>query len=242
LQRPRLTGARVASPESIEAADFVRRLVARGISQRTIGAAVGRNDSLISQIGRGTGKGGSLRDRLGELLATAERAGLGKGATPEQLAAGGQEPARRTRRTGTIARVRRAVSARYGGGGSTSQVKRQAAHAGGNGLIYELRRAADEDMQVAWDVTFRDPANEVQVIESSGRPRPKADKTKRRRRHGLTVTMRAGARESLDAVEAAGSVTRGVLRMMIERGLINYEDEDEAIQDVEAIEMRVWSE
>lgn len=232
----------MASPESIEAADFVRRLVARGISQRTIGAAVGRNDSLISQIGRGTGKGGSLRDRLGELLATAERANLGKGATPEQLAAGGQKPARRTRRTGTIARVRRAVSTRYKGGGSTSQVKRQAARAGGNGLIYELRRAAADDDQVAWDVTFRDPADEVQVIESSGRPRPKADQAKRRqKRHGLTVTMKAGARESLDAVEAAGSVTLGVLSMMMERGLISFEDEAAAVNDVESIEMRVWS-
>lgn len=230
----------MASPESAEAAEFVRRLVARGISQKTIGAAVGRNDSLISQIRRGTGKGGNLRDRLGELVANAERAGLGKGATPEELAAGGQEPARRVRRTGTVARVRKAVSVRYRGGGSTSTVKAQAAQAGGNGLIYELRRAAEDDAEVAFDVTFRDPADEVQVIESSGRPRPKATGA-RTRRHGLTVTMKTGSVEALHEIESAGSVTAGVLNMMADRGLITFGDLARAMRDVLSIEMRVWS-
>lgn len=232
----------MTSAEAAEAAEFVRRLVARGISQKTIGAAVGRNDSLISQIRRGTGKGGSLRDRLGELVANAERSGLGKGASPEELAAGGQEPARRVRRSGTVARVRKAVSVRYRGGGSTSTVKAQAAQAGGNGLIYELRRAAEDDAQVAFDVTFRDPGDEVQVIESSGRPRPKhTRKAGGHKRHGLTITMKAGAVEALEEIEAAGSVTAGVLGMMADRGLITYEDLGRAMRDVLAIEMRVWS-
>ncbi len=223
----------MASPASIEAAAFVQRLVDRGITQKTIGAAIGRNDSLISQIRRGTGKGGSLRDRLAELVARAESAGLGAEATPEQLAAGGQEPARRVRKTGTIARVRKAVSVRYKGGGSTSTVKAQAAQAGGNGLIYELRRAAGLNAEVAFDVTFRE--RHVRVIESSGKPRPE-----RKSKTGITVTMRADAQEALTAVEAAGSVTRGVIRMMMARGLISYTDEDQAMADVLAIEMRVW--
>lgn len=229
----------MASPESLEAAEFVRRLVERGITQKAIGGALGRNDSLISQIRRGTGKGASLRDRLAELVARAEEAGLGRGTTAEELAAGGQEPPRRVRKTGTIARVRKAVSVRYRGGGSTSTVKAQAASRGGNGLIYELRRAAGIGANVAFDVTFRE--REVQVIESSGKARPKRT-TKAGGHHmaGMTVTLQTTAAEALEAAEAAGSVTRGVLRMMIDRGLISYSDEDAAMRDVLAIEMRVW--
>lgn len=231
----------MASEAAAEAAAFVQQLVARGITQKTIGDAIGRNDSLISQIRRGTGKGASLRDRLAELVATAEEHGLGREATPEQLAGGGQEPARRTRKSGTVARVRKAVSVRYNGGGSSSSVKQQAAQQGGNGLMYELERAYREGKQVAFDVTFRDPGDEVQVIESSGRPRPKATKKAGgHKRHGLTVTINPETARAYNTCRRLNSVTAGVLQMMLEDGLITWEDLAKAHFDVLRIDMRVW--
>lgn len=220
---------------------FVQQLVGRGITQKAIGAALGRNDSLISQIRRGTGKGASLRDRLAELVATAEEHDLGRGATAEQLAAGRQEPARRTRKSGAIARVRKAISVRYGGGGSSSSVKQQAAQAGGNGLLYELERAHADGLSVAFDVTFKDPADEVQAIQSSGRPRPKATKKAGgHKRHGLTITISPDTLRALTTCRRLGSITAGVLTMMLEDGLITYNSLADAINDVLRIDMRVW--
>jgi hypothetical protein len=221
----------VASAAAEEAARIVEALVGRGITQKTIGAAIGRNDSLISQIRRRTGKGASLRDRLAELLATAEEHDLGRGATPEQLAAGGQEPARRTRKTGTMAKVRRAVSTRYGGGGSTSTIKAQAAASGGNGLWLELQRAYRDGLSVAFDATFW--GRKVTIHESSGRPATRHRKT-------WTVTINPNTGRAHDTCLRLGSVTDGVLTMMMEDGLISFNSLQEARSDLISIEMRVW--
>lgn len=220
----------MASAAAEEAARFVEQLVARGITQKTIGAAVGRNDSLISQIRRRTGKGASLRDRLAELVATAEEHGLGRQASPEELAGAGQEPARRTRKTGTPARVRKAVSVRYRGGGSSSTIKAQAAHSGGNGLMYELERAYNETLEVAFDAWFR--GKNVEVIESSGRPAAKT-------RSHYTVTINPGTLRAYNTCRRL-TVTDGVLTMMMEDGLISFNSLSEARLDLLGIEMRVW--
>lgn len=79
-----------------ESRDLIRALQERGYSQRQIARAIGRNDSLISQIARGKKPGGNLTDSLREL---ARRPGVS--AAPVAAS-----PPRRTTRTGELARVR----------------------------------------------------------------------------------------------------------------------------------------
>lgn len=236
----------VASEAAREAAELVQALVDRGLTQKMIGGAVGRNDSLISQIRRGTGKGGSLVEQLREVRDKLDAlTAAGRKPTAETLTPDTPAPRRQTAR-GSIARVRRAVTVK-GNGWSTATVKAQAARAGGNGLLPELEDAARDGRNVAFDVTFR-AAGKVRVMESSGRPAKRTRKAAGHKQLGWTVTLGDGgnlaAQTALAAINQEGSVVAGVLKMMADRGLISYDGTPaDTVSDGEvvSVEMRTFA-
>lgn len=79
-----------------ESRDLILSLRSQGYSNRAIARAIGRNDSLISQIARGIKPGGNLTESLREL---SRRPGV----STDPVAAA---PPRRTTRSGEVARVR----------------------------------------------------------------------------------------------------------------------------------------
>lgn len=180
--------------------DIVRRLLARGLTGQQIGQAIGRDRSLVSQVGRGRKPGANLEAALSELERRADAGGpLG----------GVAEPARRTTRSGRVARVRRPTrvgSDRW----SSTTIKSQAAASGGRALGRALTDAAEDGAEVVVTIVY---AKSVVVLQGGsgkkGRPGP-----------GGTVEMKVDADEfdgtasPLDwlnsMAEAAGYIPSGV--------------------------------
>jgi hypothetical protein len=137
-----------------ESSDLVNELRRLGVNYQAIGEAVGRNRSLIRQVGIGAKPGNNLRDALAELrdrlaaLAPGERT-RASAAAPVTAA-----PARRTTASGREARLRQRIT--HGGRGrwSASNIKRQASRSGARSLGKVLESAADDGMDLAVTITF----------------------------------------------------------------------------------------
>lgn len=147
-----------------ESEAIIRRLLGQGLTGEQIGRAIGRDRSLVSQVGRGRKPGSNLAGALGEL----ERR-VNAGMTAEGIA----EPARRTTSSGRVARVRRRTTVRSKSGEWASVTTKQQATRSGTALDKQLRRAASLGLQAAADATM-DTSVEVRFaygrngVEGSG--------------------------------------------------------------------------
>lgn len=129
--------------------DIVRELIAGGANYEQIGQALGRNRSLIRQVGIGSKPGHNLQASLEELR---DRLAAG-GAPPSKAAPVSTPPARRTTSRGRAARVRTKTT--YGGRGwGSGAVKRQAVRSGARGLHKLIGQAAENGDDLAVTVTF----------------------------------------------------------------------------------------
>lgn len=212
-----------------ESGEIIERLLGLGANYQTIGESVGRNRSLIRQVGLGAKPGHNLRDALAELE---RRVRAGTPATSRQPVAA---PVRRTTARGGLAKVRRPTTVRSKTGRSwtASTVKRQGVRHGARGLGHTLADAAEGGQQVAVTVSV-DGALSVQAYGTS--------------RHG-----RAGVRGSADfklgdAEEVwesvrddyAGNVAAYVAAAMVERGLVNSSDAGYVAEHLTEIDMRTF--
>lgn len=135
--------------------DIIRRLLGSGMSGQAIGEAVGRDRSLVSQVGRGIKPGANLEAALTAL----EARELGQVAAPVPA------PPRRTTRTGRLAGVRRPTTIR-GRSYSTATIKKQAAGGGGRALMHTVNEAADDGRSLSATISFD---KSVTVVNSSPR-------------------------------------------------------------------------
>lgn len=225
------------STELSAAGAIIERLRGQGVSMESIGRAVGRNRSLIRQVGMGAKPGHNLTAPL-EALERRLQGLDGRAANAEARAAAGNvpAPARRTTAAGRPARTRAAttVSGRTGKW-STSTVKRQGARSGGRGLLRPLDAAADAGRNVAASVSF---SHRVYIQGSSGRgARVGAGM-------GGVVEINLGdAEEFRDYVdtEHGGSVTAAIVYRAAEAGYLGGpEDAEDAVTEVLDVELRTF--
>lgn len=192
-------------------ADSISALRAAGLSMEAIGQAVGRNRSLIRQIGLGVKPGENLRVSLEALRRQVEGAPDTRAAA---RAATVPPAARRTTRAGGAARVRRPVTV-SGGSWSTSTLKRQGASHGAGGLVGPLERASRQGRSVAVTVAFT-PA--VTVLRDYGK--------RGRSGAGGVVDMKLGDAGAIlaDLQANGGTFSDYVLQAAAEEGLISHHD------------------
>lgn len=202
--------------------DIIRRLLDSGMSGQAIGEAIGRDRSLVSQVGRGLKPGANLEAALRALEG---RQGGAAGPVPA--------PPRRLRRSGRPANVRRPTTVR-GRSYATSTIKRQAAAGGGRQLMHAIHDAADDGRQVAATVSF-DKA--VTVNNTSGGRRGRTGK-------GGSVEMRIDmpADELADTItyEYGGSVTAYLVAEAIARGYVSGPPAADMAGHVTAVELRQY--
>lgn len=139
----------------MNARDLILQLRSSGMSNRAIGAALNRNDSLISQIARGKKPGANLVDSLSALVQ--KRAGKD---VPVP------EPERRKTARGTTAKVRRKTKFAQG---RTIKVKRQAVKSGAKSIANRIAEAAARGERIAFTVTYGPNAR---LSKSDGTPIP----------------------------------------------------------------------
>lgn len=194
--------------------EIIRRLLERGLTGQAIGQAIGRDRSLVSQVGRGIKPGATLEGALSEL----ERRVVA-GERPAVT----QAPARRVTRAGTAAKVRRPTTIGKPGRWRTSTIKRQAASSGGSSLARSLGEAADDGGTVKVTIVYD---KSVIVIAGGsgkrGRPGP-----------GGTVEMEVDPDDfdgTMSAVDWLNSVAADA----------GYIGSDVKAGQVETIEMRVY--
>lgn len=134
--------------------DVIRRLLDAGANYETIGQAVGRNRSLIRQVGIGAKPGRNLEAALTALEQRLAGVEPGRVNTEARRSAGTlPAPAQRVNRRGALAKVRRPTTVR-GRGWSSSTMKRQAMRNGGRGLGHPIADAAEAGQQVAATITL----------------------------------------------------------------------------------------
>lgn len=172
-----------------ESTDLVRELVDRGgLNYADIGQALGRDRSLIRQVGVGSKPGNNLRDALAELRD--RLAGVEAGRHQAARAATVPAPPRRQTAGGRPARVRHRTA--YSGPHyTTTTAKRQGARNGATAARRALGQV-DGDREVAVTASFD---KSVSVQGSSGG----------RRSIGGAVDLNLGTVEDvLDALDATG--------------------------------------
>lgn len=136
-----------------ESGEIIGRLLGLGANYETIGQAVGRNRSLVRQVGIGAKPGHNLRESLAELERRVTGLAPGANVNREARQVPVAAPERRKTGRGHLARVRKAVTisrTHY----SISTVKKQAAASGARGLGHTIADAADQGRTVAVSVTF----------------------------------------------------------------------------------------
>lgn len=217
-----------------ESAEIIARLVESGASLRSIGDAIGRDSSLLSQVARGRKPGNNLRESLARL--EAQVATLTKGGAKPSTAARSvtvAEPTRRPAKAGGLAKVRRATT-KAGGWGQSTTMKRQAARNGARGMGHALNLAAGEGREVAVTVSFN---RSVTVNNTSGGRRGRTGR-------GGVVEMRLGdADEVFDAVmiQHGGNFSEYVAAQAIDRGYLSgVADERDAVAHMTGVELRGW--
>lgn len=213
-----------------ESGEIINRLRAGGLNMETIGQAVGRNRSLIRQVGTGAKPGNNLRDSLAAL--EARLSGITEARDRNVIArrlGDVPPPPRRTTSAGAPARTRRRTT--YGKGTwSTSNVKQQAARSGGRGLMPALQRAADDGADVAVTVTFT-RAVRVEAYKQGRRSVAGA---------GGTLDMQLGdAGDVLD--EAGEGLSLAIAQAALDRGMISgVSTAAEAVAAMRTIELRTY--
>lgn len=208
--------------------ELIHELVSRGMSQRAIGVALGRNSSLISQVARGRKPGANLRDSLAVL-----REQLGDGKPPAKPPAV-PAPTRRLTASGKPARVRRPTTITgKSGAWATSTVKRQAARHGAHGMIHPLQDAKRRGQTVAVTVGL---ASSIRINGTSG----SATKHHAPGAAG-SVTMELGAAEDvLDGMQDfGGDFSAYVLDRLSEDGYVSA-DQDGLREGIVSIELRAY--
>lgn len=216
------------------ARQVVNELRGLGLSNRAIAEAIGRNDSMISQIARGArgeGYGAGLQASLAQLRA--EVSARGEAGTPARQAvreASVSGPARRVRLTGEPARVRRPTTVR-GGSFATSRTGRQASRHGAHGMQHPLRDAGRAGRRASVDVSV---TKAVTVQGSSGKRAGISGA-------GGSFTMNLGdAEEAAERLaEYGGDFSAMVLGEAMESGLISVSG-DASAELVRSIELRTY--
>jgi hypothetical protein len=213
--------------------ELVAALIERGLSQRAIGQAIGRDSSLISQVARGAKPGRNLAPALEALQAQVS------GLTPQAAKATARpgavaKPARRTTKAGALAKVRRPTTVRARWGQSTT-MKRQAVRHGAKGMGHALADAqADGRGSVAVTVSF---GRSVTVNNTSGGRRGRTGR-------GGVIDMNLGDPAQVAAeVDArhGGNFSEYVAAQALERGYVSgVADERDAVAHMTAVELRGW--
>lgn len=206
-----------------ESGAIIQELVGQGLNYASIGRALGRDRSLIRQVGVGSKPGANLAASLAELRERVSRVGKEAAAAPVT------EPARRTTRAGTAARTRKALS--YEGRGfATKTVKRQGSRSGGKSLAGMVQRAAAQGRSVAVTITFDKKVN-VQAYGSSKRAKSGA---------GGSLDLALGDADEL--LEAAGDgITAHAVAVAYAGGYLSgVSSAAEALAHVEAVELRSY--
>lgn len=198
-----------------ESSEIVRRLVEAGANYESIGQAVGRNRSLIRQVGIGSKPGNNLRDALAALESRLA------GVAPERAnvaarSAAVAPPSRRQTSRGALAKVRRPTTV-AGRSWTASTVKKAGVKGGARGLGHPIADAAEAGRQLAVTVSV-DRSLAVQAYGKKGRGRAG---------RGGSVDFRLGDAEDVwEAVQAAGGdVAAYVAGAMIEAGLVDSADQ-----------------
>lgn len=198
-----------------ESSEIIRRLAASGVNYESIGQAVGRNRSLIRQVGIGAKPGNNLRDSLAALEARLAGAG-GEAANRAARSAPVAAPARRTTSRGALAKVRRPTTIR-GRAWTSSTVKQAGVRNGARGLGHPMADAAEAGQHLAATVTFS-KRTKVEGLGSAG------PKNKRGRAgFGGSVDLDLGpADEVWQSVreDFGGDVTEYILSECVGRGLV----------------------
>lgn len=210
--------------EPSEAPELVGQLREAGWRDVDLGRALGRDSSLIFQVGAGRKPGRNLVPSLRALLGTTPSAAP---AVPE--------PARRTTAAGRLAKTR---AGEVGGTGwRTIDVKRQAARSGAKGILRAIEDAAATGRHFALDVTLPKSVR----VEQSGR---RDDRRSRRPgRNEQVVTIGEGGELNPDVWAAyvqrehGGDVTAAVAAYLVESGRA----EAVSREDVRGIQFRSWS-
>lgn len=208
-----------------------------GLSNRAIAQAIGRNDSMISQIARGArgpGYGSNLRASLGALraeLSARQQAGVPARQAVREAAVA--PPSRRVRATGAPARVRRPTTVR-GPAFSTTTTRRQASRHGAHGMVHPLADAANKGHVAAVDVSV---SRSVFVEGTSG---GRAHKVQTGRGGKFEMHLGTAAEAQARLREYGGDFSAMVLGEALGRGLIRATGQLDA-SAVESIELRTWA-
>lgn len=214
-----------------ESSEIIRRLVESGANYESIGQAVGRNRSLIRQVGIGSKPGNNLRDSLAALESRLA------GVAPERVNRTAREaavapPARRTTTRGTLAGVRKPTTIR-GRSWTASTVKKAGVKSGARGLGHTIADAAESGRQIAATVSV-DGALAVEAYGSSRRGvqgvRGSADF-----KLGDGPEVWAAVRD-----DYAGDVTAYVAARMVEAGLVDSSDEGYVREHLVEIDLRTF--
>jgi hypothetical protein len=205
-----------------ESTDLVRELLAGGMNYADVGRALGRDRSLIRQVGVGAKPGNNLRAALEGLR---DRLAGVQAAVPA--------PTRRTTARGKPARTRAKTvhgdRAGHERAYSTGIVKKQGARSGGGNLTGALARAADAGRTVSVTVSF-DRAVTVDPYKGSkkGVPGP-----------GGTLDMQLGdAEEVQEGIAEHGSLTAYVCAYGAAQGWL-YGPPD-LVSHVNSLELRTY--
>lgn len=221
-----------------ESSEIIRRLVEGGANYESIGQAVGRNRSLIRQVGIGSKPGNNLAESLAEL----ERR-LGSVPKPERNQAARSaptttRPTARTTRRGGLAKVRKPTTV-GGERWSSSVVKRNAVQHGARGLGHPLADAADAGREIGVTVTV-DKGLTVEAGSAKAGKRSKGISGP----GGSCDFMLGDAFEVWDTIssEYDGNVTAYVADRMVDEGLVSggARTGAEAASHIREIELRAF--
>lgn len=135
--------------------DLIIQLRGLGMSNRAIGAALSRNDSLISQIARGKKPGDNLESSLAALVRARQ------GEAVEVPA-----PERRKNAAGRVAKVRRKTTYAQG---RTARVRQQAVKSGSKPIMKVVDEAARVGGHLAFTIRF---GRNARLTKSDGTPIP----------------------------------------------------------------------
>jgi hypothetical protein len=221
----------------VASVDVIRRLLDAGANYETIGQAVGRNRSLIRQVGIGAKPGANLEQALLELenrLAGVPRTRVN---TEGRRAAGTLTPApERTNARGKLAKVRRPSTVR-GESWSTSTSRRQAVRSGARGLAHPLADAADAGANVGVTVTVDGRAG-IEVHGSGGASR-KGGTAGRGGSAEFQIHDPDGAFQTIMA--RGGDVVAYLAQDMLDRGLVSgTSSASELAAHITEVQLRTW--
>lgn len=199
-----------------ESSDIIRRLVESGANYESIGQAVGRNRSLIRQVGIGSKPGNNLRDALAALETRLA------GVAPDRVNTAARTttvapPSRRQTSRGALARVRKPTTIR-GRAWTASTAKQGAVRNGARGLGHAMADAADAGQTLAATVLF------------SKRTKVEAYGSSRRGTAGFggSVDIELGPAEEVWPIvhnEFGGDITAYILAEVQGRGLVSGDAE-----------------